>query len=86
MLGVMLNKDNNITVGYQNKKHLQRMLENFIMDAKNNISWDVHDVQVMDGLCNYYKMVEKETIDRIIAHIDQKFGVHVESMIEKARK
>lgn len=84
MLGVMLNKDNNITVGYQNKKQFQRMLENFIMDAKNNIQWDTHDVQVMDGLRSYYKMVEEETIDRIIAHIDQKFGVHVESMIKEA--
>lgn len=84
MLGVMLNKDNNVTVGYQNKKHFQRMLENFIMDSKNNIPWDVSDVQVMEGLRSYYKMVEGETIDRIVAHVNQKFGVRVESMIRKA--
>lgn len=84
MLGVMLNKDNNITIGYQNKKRFQRMLENFIMDSKNNILWDVSDVQVMDGLRSYYKMVEGETIDRIIEHINQKFAVNVESMIKKA--
>lgn len=84
MLGVMLNKDNNVTVGYQNKKHFQRMLENFVMDAKNNIQWDASDVQVMEGLRSYYKMVEGETIDRIVAHVNQKFGVRVESMIKKA--
>lgn len=86
MLGVMLNKDNNVTVGYQNKKHFQRMLENFIMDSKNNIPWDVSDVQVMEGLRSYYKMVEGETIDRIVAHVNQKFGVRVESMIKKAMR
>jgi len=84
MLGVMLNKDNNVTVGYQNKKHFQRMLENFIMDSRNNIQWDVSDVQVMEGLRSYYKMVEGETIDRIVAHVNQKFGVRVESMIKEA--
>lgn len=84
MLGVMLNKDNNVTVGYQNKKRFQRMLENFVMDSKNNIPWDVSDVQVMEGLRSYYKMVEGETIDRIIEHINQKFAVSVESMIKKA--
>lgn len=84
MLGVMLNRDNNITVGYQNKKRFQRMLENFIMDSKNNIPWDLSDIQAMDGLRSYYKMVEGETIDRIIAHVDQKFNVKVESMIRHA--
>lgn len=84
MLGVMLNKDNNVTVGYQNKKRFQRMLENFIMDTKNNIPWDISDVQVMEGLRSYYKMVEGETIDRIVAHVNQKFEVHIESMIKEA--
>lgn len=84
ILGVMLNKDNVISVGYQNKKHFQRMLENFIMDAKHGIAWDVTDVKVMDGLRAYYKMVEGETIDRIIAHINTKFDVNVESMIKEA--
>ena len=60
------------------------MLENFIMDSKNNILWDVSDIQVMEGLRSYYKMVEGETIDRIVAHVNQKFGVRVESMIRKA--
>lgn len=84
MLGVMLNKDNNVTVGYQNKKRLQRMLENFIMDSRNNIPWDISDIQAMEGLRSYYKMVEGDTIDRIIAHVNQKFGVKVESMIRQA--
>lgn len=86
MLGVMLNKDNVVTVGYQNKKHFQRMLENFIMDSRNNIQWDLYDVQAMEGLRSYYKMVEGETIDRIVEHINSKFHVDVTSMIKEALK
>ena len=84
MLGVMLNGENNITVGYKNKKRFQTMLENFIMDSKNNIPWELGDIQAMEGLRSYYKMVEGETIDRIIAHVNAKFGVRVESMIKEA--
>ena len=80
----MLNGENNITVGYKNKKRFQTMLENFIMDSKNNIPWELGDIQAMEGLRSYYKMVEGETIDRIIAHVNAKFDVRVESMIKEA--
>lgn len=82
-LGLMLNKDNNITVGHQNKKRFQAMLVNYIMDKKNGIGWDLSDVQVMEGYRNYYKMIEGETIDKIIYHIDKKFRTNVVEMIKE---
>lgn len=84
MLGVMLNKDNDITVGNKNKKRFELLLENFVMDTKNGIPWDIADVQTLEGTRSYYKMVEGETIDRIIQHVDTKFNVKVESMIKEA--
>lgn len=82
-LGVMLNKDNQITVGHKKKKQLQSILASYIMDKKNGKNWDKNDVQVMDGYRNYYRMVEGETIDRIVAHVSSKFGVNVEKMIKE---
>lgn len=82
-LGLMLNKDNNITVGHQNKKRFQAMLVNYIMDKKNGIEWNLSDVQVMEGYRNYYKMIEGETIDKIIYHIDKKFRTNVVEMIKE---
>ena len=86
MLGVMLNKDNNITVGNKNKKHFQTMLVNYAKDRKNGVKWDINDVQVLDGYRNYYKSVEGDTIDRIIEHINKKLNVNIVSMIKKDLK
>lgn len=80
-LGVMLNKDNEITVGYKNKKRFQAMLSSYIMDKKHGIGWDKRDIQTLEGYRNYYKMVEGETIDRIVNHISNKFEVNVVEMI-----
>ena len=80
-LGVMLNKDNEITVGYKNKKRFQAMLSSYIMDKKHGVDWDKSDVQTLEGYRNYYKMVEGETIDRIVNHISNKFEVNVVEMI-----
>lgn len=85
-LGVMLNKDNDITIGHKKKKQFQCMLHNYILDRRNGIAWDKHDVQVLDGYCNYYKMVEREAIEGIIQHIDKKMGVDVMMCIKEDLK
>lgn len=76
-LGVMLNKDNEITVGHKRKRQFQSMLHSYILDRRNGVSWDKHDVQVLDGYYNYYRMVEKDAIDGIIKHINEKMGADV---------
>lgn len=81
-LGVMLNKDNEITVGHKKKKHFQAMLSSYIMDKQNGKVWDKSDVQIMEGYRNYYRMVEKDTIDKIVKHIGDKFGVNVVELIK----
>ena len=82
-LGIMLNKDNEITVGYKKKKQFQAMLSSYIMDRKNGVVWDKSDIQTMDGYRNYYRMVEGDTIDKMVEHIGQKFGVDVVQMIKQ---
>lgn len=81
-LGVMLNKDNKITVGHKKKRQLQSMLHSFIMDTINGKPWDINDIQVMAGYHSYYRMVEEEAIDGIIKHINEKHHVDVMKMIK----
>ena len=38
-LGVMLNKDNEITVGHKRKSQFQSMLYNYITDKNNGVTW-----------------------------------------------
>ena len=81
-LGVMLNKDNEITVGNKKKRQFQSMLYNYITDKKNGVEWNREDIQVMQGLHSYYRMVEKETIDAIVKHINEKMEVDVLRLIK----
>ncbi len=81
-LGVMLNKDNQLTVGYKKKKQFQAMLSSYIMDKQHGKEWEKSDIQVMKGYRDYYRMVEGEVIDRIVKHIDEKFKVDVIGMIQ----
>ena len=76
-LGVMLNKDNEITIGYKNKQRLRAMICNYILDRQNGRRWDLHDVQVLRGLVNYYSMVEKEYVDSVIKYNNEKFHTDV---------
>lgn len=81
-LGVMLNKDNEITIGHQKKKAFKAMCCNYICDKKKGVAWDRHDIQTFQGLISYYRMVEKDYIDYVIDHNNQKFGVNIEALIK----
>lgn len=76
-LGVMLNKDNEITVGYKKKRQFQSMMYNYINDKRNGVAWPREDIMAMQGLHSYYRMVEPEAIDAIVRHANEKLGVDV---------
>lgn len=83
-LGVMLNKDNNITIGYKNKKRFETMLFNFGKDTLNGKSWDIQEVNHLQGLISYYKMVEGDVIDKIIEHESNKVRGDIKLMIKQS--
>ena len=81
-LGLMINANNEITVGHKRKREFKAMLTNYIMDTINGKPWNMGDVQTLEGLRSYYSSVEPQTIDEIINKIDAKFGVNVREMIK----
>ena len=82
-LGLMINSNNEITVGHKRKREFKAMLTNYIMDSKNGKPWEREDVQVMEGLRSYYTSVEGVKIEEIISHLNEKFGVNVKTMIKE---
>lgn len=83
-LGLMLGKDNKITVGHQRKRQFWAMLTHYATDKLNGVNWDLHDVQTMEGYRNYFSMVEgKEYINGIIKELGDKFGVDIVTMIKQ---
>lgn len=80
-LGLMLNKDNKITIGWQRKKQFKAMCCNYINDRKNNICWDVHDVMRLRGIISYYMMIEKDYISYLLSSFNNKYNVNILRMI-----
>lgn len=83
MLGVCLNKDNNITVGYKTKQIFHAMTNNLIMDWKHKKYWSPDEVQHYVGLLSYYKMVEKEYFTNLIYHYEKKYNVNIKEIIKQ---
>ena len=80
-LGVMLNKDNNITIGHENKKKLRAMICNYVLDRQHGMRWALHDVQVLAGHINYFRGIEQEYVDGVIKYNNRKFRTNVMNMI-----
>lgn len=86
MLGVMLNKEGNITVGHENKKTFKTSLFAFGNSIKDGKPWSIEDVQHLQGIAAYYKMVEGETIDAIIQNYSNRFGFDLIEMMKRVIK
>lgn len=82
-LGLMLNAENNISVGYRNKKYFKAALCSFILDTKNGKAWDIEDVMHLRGQLSYYTMVEKEYFNKIIDQQNKKWNVNVYEMFRE---
>lgn len=83
MLGVNLNQDNNMTVGWRAKKTFKAMTTNLIMDYKHGKYWAIDDVQHYNGLLSYYKMVEPDYFKDLIKHFNDKFNVNVAQITKR---
>ena len=82
ILGVMLNKDNQITVGHERKKRFKAMLNNFIVSVEKGVPWEVEDIYQLQGNIAYFRMIEKDNIDKIIKSYNEKYSVDVEELIK----
>lgn len=76
-LGIMLNKDNEMTIGHKNKKYFRAMVNSYILDRRNGHAWELHDVQVLNGRMNYYRMVEPDYVAGVIRYNNEKYGTDV---------
>lgn len=82
-LGLMLNRENKITLGYKKKRQLIAAISSYVMDRKNGIRWDLHELQALNGNINYHKMVEGDSIEGVIDFLSKKFGVNINRMMKE---
>lgn len=74
-LGLMLNKDNNITLGSEKKKLLNAMLNNFLRDYTNNIIWSLEDVYQLQGHLSYLNQIEPDYYNYIVQKYEAKYNI-----------
>ena len=83
MLGLMINKDHQVTVGHKRKKYLKASLCNFIKDIKNGKPWMPEDATELQGQLAYYRMVEKPYMDYVVGHMNHKFHVNTDELLRQ---
>ena len=81
-LGLMLNSENQITIGHKRKKQFKAMLDHYIRARMSENPWELHDIQVLSGLISYYRMVEKSYIDYLLQQCGSKHNIDIETCIK----
>lgn len=78
-LGLMLNSNHEITIGYKRKKLFKAMINNFICEnlLTQTPAWAIIDVQHLLGLYSYYHRIEPAYIEHILKQFNDKYNVNV---------
>lgn len=71
-LGLVLNKDHNITIGHKRKMELKAKINNFIFDFTNRNYWSIIETQVLQGELNYFKQIEPQYAAFVIQRLESK--------------
>lgn len=73
-LGIIINKDNQISVGHEKNNKFRAMLFNFCTVGEE---WDRKDIYKMLGLISYYKSIEPDFIEKTIKKYNEKFNTDI---------
>lgn len=79
ILGVCLNKDNNITIGHKKKKAFEATLTNYYHTFRK---WSIDDVYKLQGVISYYLSIEKESVSRLLKEYSDKAGFDIQDTIK----
>ena len=83
-LGLVLNKDNNITIGYKNKKNLKNAIHYFML---NKDVWEISDTQVLLGQLEYLKSNEPDYYAEFEKYLIKKYKSNPrEELIKKLKQ
>lgn len=81
-LGVMLNSDNEITIGWRRKKQIRAMTNSYVLDKRNGTPWPYEDIASYSGLLSYCKMVEPSFFAQLIRQSNEKYSINLMEMIK----
>lgn len=86
-LGLMLNKDHNITVGHENKQKFRAKIFQFITDnLTTDKKWSIIETQELQGIISYYSNIEPDYVQYVLNKYNRKFHTNVKNMIYEILK
>ena len=77
-LGLMLNKDNNITLGHEKKRRFKATIDQFLYNPK---TYSITECQKLSGLIAYYLNIEPHYIRHIIAKYNKKHNADLLNLL-----
>lgn len=82
-LGLMLNKDNKITIGYRNKKNYKAMLNNLMLAEVSGEFWNRNELYHFQGITAYYLSVEPEYFKELINKYETKYNIRLKDIYKR---
>ena len=73
-VGLILNKDNQISLGHEKNNKFKAMIFNFCTTGQE---WELKDVYRMLGLISYYRSIEPDFVKKILNKYGQKFNIDI---------
>ena len=82
-LGLIINKDNKISIGHEKNQKFRAMIFNFCTVGNE---WEIHDIQKMLGLISYYKAIEPAFVEKVLTKYGEKFHIDIEKTAKELIK
>jgi hypothetical protein len=73
-VGLILNKDNQISLGHEKNNKFRAMIFNFCTTGDE---WELKDVYKMMGLISYYKSIEPDFVEKVLDKYSIKFNFDI---------
>lgn len=86
MFGMMLNANNEITVGWKNVKAFRSTLNTYLYERSQGIFWPLERLQSLGGMISYYNMVNAEWLNKILDVYNKKYRTSVLYCIKQDKK
>lgn len=81
-LGLMVNKDNQITLGHKKKKLLHAMLNNFLRDASLTRFWSKEDTYTLQGQLGYLYHIEPDYYHEMLNRYESKYHLNFKQTVK----
>ena len=74
-LGICLNQQGNLSIGYQKHKLLKADINNYICDKKAGKEWPLERLWQFSGNLSYFKNIEPDNFEYIVGWFNKKYAV-----------